>query len=152
MSALIETWHINARINEYLLSGIQESHFADVSQAKGRPVGHAFAHLHNVRLLWVQAAAPDLLPGLNKIDKDDPITKKVLLESLAKSAQAIAEILKRGLETGKVKGFKPSPEAFLGYIIAHEAHHRGQIILTLKENGHLPDKKILFGMWEWGVR
>lgn len=152
MSALTDTWHISHRINEYLLSGINETHLSDISLAKGRPVGHQFAHIHNVRLMWVQASAPDLLPGLNKIDKDQPITKKLLLDSLQKSAAAIGEVIKRGEETGKVKGFKPTPEAFLGYIIAHESYHRGQLVIALKENGHLPDKKILFGMWEWGVR
>lgn len=152
MSALTDTWHIHHRINEFLLSGIKEEHLADISLGKGRSVGHAFAHLHNVRLMWVQASAPDLLPGLSKIDKDETITKKVLLASFEKSTYVIAEIIKRGQETGKVKGFKPTVEAFVGYMIAHEAHHRGQIILSLKENGHLPDKKILYGMWEWGVR
>jgi len=152
MSNLIDTWHISNRINEYLLSGIKDEHLADISSGKGRSVGHAFAHLHNVRLMWVQASAPELMTGLNKIANEEKITKKLLLDNFEKSAAVIAEILKRGLETGKVKGFKPSPEAFLGYMIAHEAYHRGQITLSLKENGHLPDKKILFGMWEWGVR
>ena len=152
MSALIDTWHIHHRINEYLLSGIKDEHLADISLGKGRSVGHAFAHLHNVRLMWVQQAAPDLLAGIDKIEKEEKITRKLLLDAFKKSEAAIAEILKRGIETGKVKGFKPTPEAFLGYMIAHESHHRGQIILALKENGHAPDKKILFGMWEWGVR
>src|SRR5688572_15401058 len=103
MSALIDTWRISHRINEFLLSGISEPHLADISLAKGRSVGHQFAHIHNVRLMWVQAAAPDLLVGLKKIDKEETITKKVLLDAYNKSADAIAEILKRGIETGKVK-------------------------------------------------
>ena len=55
-------------------------------------------------------------------------------------AGTISELLERGFTTGRVKGFKPHPEAFLGYMIAHEAYHRGQIILILKENGHIPYK------------
>jgi uncharacterized damage-inducible protein DinB len=66
-----------------------------------------------------------------------------------KSAKAIGEMFKAGLETGRIKGFKPHPEAFLGYIISYESHHRGQITPALKENGHIPDKKILYRIWEW---
>jgi uncharacterized damage-inducible protein DinB len=151
MDAIIETWQISNRMNAYLLSGIKEEHFVDLSASKGRNVGNHFAHLHNVRLIWVKVAAPDLLSGLDKIDMEKPVTKKQLLDSLEASANAIAEILRRGLDTGKIKGFKPHPQAFLGYMIAHEAHHRGQIIVALKENKHLPDRKILYGLWEWGA-
>lgn len=150
MDALVETWQISHRMNEYLLTGIKEEYFGDVSVAKGRNVGSHFAHLHNVRLMWVKVAAPDLLAALNKIDAEQPVTKKQLLDSFEGSTEAIAEILRRGFETGKIKGFKPHPQAFLGYMIAHEAHHRGQIIIALKENKHLPDRKILYGLWEWG--
>jgi hypothetical protein len=74
-----------------------------------------------------------------------------LTKEMDKSATAIGEMLKAGLETGRIKGFKPHPEGFLGYIISHESHHRGQITLALKENAHIPDKKILYRIWEWGT-
>lgn len=152
MNALIETWQISHRTNEYLLSGIKEEYLADISQSKGRSVGQQFAHIHNVRLMWTKVAAPDLDEKLTKIDTDKPINKKILLDGFEQSTVAIAELLRRGFESGRIKGFKPHPEAFLGYLIAHEAHHRGQIITSLKEKKHLPDKKILYGLWEWGVR
>lgn len=152
MQALLETWQISHRMNEFLLSGIKEEYLADVGAFKGRSVGEHFAHIHNVRLMWVKVAAADLFGSLVKIDTAKPVTKKVLLDAFEQSTEVIAEILRRGFETGKIKGFKPHPEAFLGYIIAHEAHHRGQIVIALKENKHMPDKKILYGMWEWGVR
>lgn len=152
MNDLIETWQISHRMNEFLLSGVKEEYLTDVSFAKGRSVGQQFAHIHNVRIMWAKVAAPDLEKTLTKIDTEKPVTKKILLDGFEKSTNAIAEILKRGFETGRIKGFKPHPQAYLGYIIAHEAHHRGQIIISLKENKHLPHKKILYGLWEWGVR
>lgn len=152
MNALIETWEISHRMNEFLLTGIKEEYFKDMPVSKGRNVGEQFANLHNVRLMWITVATPDLMPSLKKIEKGNPLTKKILLDAFEKSTTAITEVLQRGIAAGKIKGFKPHAEAFLGYIIAHEAHHRGQIILALKENGHLPDKKILYGLWEWGVR
>ena len=152
MHPQIETWQINNRINEFLLNGIKEEHLTDHTGSKGRSVDEQFAHLHNVRLMWIKVAEPGLLSNLNKIEKGPTINKALLIEELAKSSEAISQVLETGFNTGKIKGFKPHPEAFLGYMIAHEAHHRAQAILILKENGHLPDKKILYGMWEWGSR
>jgi uncharacterized damage-inducible protein DinB len=60
--------------------------------------------------------------------------------------------LSNSFDSGKVKNFKPGVVAFLGYVIAHESHHRGQIILSLKQSGHSVSKKVGYGIWEWGVR
>jgi len=124
-----------------------------LSASKGRTVGEQFAHIHNVRLMWLKSAAPDLLAGLLKVEKEPGADKKLLRKSLTDSGKAITSLLGRAVgDGGKVKGFKPHVSAFLGYLISHESHHRGQIILSLKQSGNVLDKKILFGIWEWGVR
>jgi len=148
---MIETWEIHNRINLYLLDAIKEEQLTDIAASKGRNVGEQFAHIHNVRLMWLKVADPDLFTEQMKIEKD-AITKKILKDELSKSAIAISQLLKKGLEQGKIKNFKPHPFAFLGYLISHESHHRGQIMLTLKQAGHPVDKKIQFGLWEWGTR
>ena len=148
---IIETWEIHNRINLYLLDAIKEEQLTDIAASKGRTVGEQFAHIHNVRLMWLKVADPDLFNAQMKIEKDT-ITKKILKDELSKSAIAITLLLKKGLELGKIKNFKPHPIAFMGYLISHESHHRGQIMLTLKQAGHAVDKKIQFGLWEWGSR
>lgn len=151
MNANIETWQISHQMNKLLIKAINETSLSDVSISKGRSVGEHLAHVHNVRLMWLKVAAPDLLESQKKIEKEN-ITKRLILNESEKSMAAISELLKRGFESGRIKGFKPHPEAFLGYLVSHESHHRGQIILILKENGHIPDKKTLFGLWEWGTK
>lgn len=151
MQPFIETWEINNRINLYLLQAIPEEHLKDVSASKGRSVGEQFAHIHAVRLMWLKVAAPELLEGLTKIDKAT-ITKKQLADELTQSAAAMVTLLQKGFETGKIKGFKPHAAAFLGYFISHESHHRGQIMLALKQSGHPVDQKTQYGIWEWGSR
>lgn len=148
----IETWEINNRICLYLLDSLKDINLDDISASKGRTVGEQFSHLHNVRLMWLKAANPDLLKGQNKIEKETKLSKKLLTNELNKSAKAISSLLHSGFEEGKIKGFKPHPAAFLGYLISHESHHRGQIMLALKQAGHPVDKKIQYGLWEWGSR
>jgi uncharacterized damage-inducible protein DinB len=149
---VVDTWRIHHRIGLYLLDAIPPEALADVGPTKGRSVGKTFAHLHNVRLMWLKAAAPELLEGLEKLGDDEAPDHATIRTALEASAGAIERLLEQGLETGKIKGFKPHPAAFLGYLISHESHHRGQIMVALKANGHLPDKKVQYGMWEWGVR
>jgi len=152
MKELIETFQIHNRINIYLLDAIDENYLSDLSSSKGRNVAEQFAHIHNVRLMWLKASAPELLAGIEKVEKENKITKKILKDALTKSATAVEKLLQRSEATGKVKGFKPHAAAFVGYLISHESHHRGQIMLSLKQSGHPVDKKIQFGLWEWGVR
>ena len=152
MKELIETFQIHNRINIYLLDAIDETHLNDLSSSKGRNVGEQFAHIHNVRLMWLKAAAPELLNDLEKIEKENKLTKKILKDALISSGNAIEALLQKSAETGKIKNFKPHATAFVGYLISHESHHRGQIMLSLKQSGHPVDKKIQFGLWEWGTR
>jgi uncharacterized damage-inducible protein DinB len=151
MNPIIETWEINNKVDLYLLNSINEEHLSSISSSKGRTVGEHFAHVHNVRLMWLREASPELLSLVQKIEKEN-ITKDILIEQLVKSGIAISNMIEKALNEGKLKGFKPHPTAFLGYIISHESHHRGQIVLCLKQSGHPVDKKTLFGLWEWGTK
>jgi uncharacterized damage-inducible protein DinB len=150
---LIETWAIHNRINLYMLDAIPEAALGAALPTRSRTVYDLFAHIHNVRLLWLKSAAPPLLESLHKLETKTVGDKLELRRALESSGRAIEALLKQSFAAGgKIKGFKPHATAFLGYLISHESHHRGQAGWALKSSGHPLDQKTAFGLWEWGVR
>src|SRR5579883_1939875 len=104
---LIETWNIHDRINAYLLEAIPAEALGAALGPKHRTVYQLFAHIHNVRLMWLKSAAPELLAGLSKLDGDNG-DKTALAAALASSGRAVEALVRKSLAAGgKVKGFKP---------------------------------------------
>ena len=50
-----------------------------------------------------------------------------------------------------VPQFQPDVVAFVGHLIAHDSHHRGQIAMLARQGGPALPTKIGFGLWEWGA-
>ena len=68
------------------------------------------------------------------------------------SAQFVRKVLKNGIENnGEVKGFRRGVVVLLGYFISHEGHHRGTILLTLKQCGLKLTDDLKYGIWEWNI-
>jgi uncharacterized damage-inducible protein DinB len=152
MDPLIETWRIHHRINLYLLAALTPAQLPTKGASGGRTVAQMFGHIHNVRLMWLKAAgaAPS---AVDKLEPEAAHTVASLTKALDASSEAIEALLTTALDNGgKVKGFKPHVHAFVGYLVSHESHHRGQAVLALKASGAPLDKKTAYGLWEWGVR
>ncbi len=113
--------------------------------------------MHNVRVMWLKAAG-----GKASAERDakipeqldrQKVTRAQARKALAESRAALHEVLKNSLAAdGRIKGFRPDAAGFVGYLIAHDAHHRGQITMLARQVGHPISQKAMFGMWEWGSR
>ncbi len=150
--ALLNAFAINDRINQYTIDNLPaEAWRAQPPEGKGREVASIVAHMHNVRLMWLKAAAKgSKIP--DQLDRHT-VTPAQAKKALAQSHAALHAVLKSALESdGRVKGFKPDVAAFFGYLIAHDAHHRGQVAMLARQTGHPVPQKAIFGMWEWGTR
>ncbi len=151
---LLEAWRTNNRINLILLDHITEEGLrCTLSTRGGRDVARQFAHLHNVRIWHLEKRAKDLVDGLETFASKDSPSRERLAEALAASALAVETFLGDVLE-GKPRrrGFKKGIFTTLSYFVAHESHHRGSILLTLKQSGHAVDRDVAYGIWDWDRR
>lgn len=65
-------------------------------------------------------------------------------------ANAVETFLSDVLEgVPRRRGFRKGIFATLAYLVAHESHHRGSVVLTLKQCGHPLDKQIRDALWGW---
>ena len=151
---LVEAWHTNNRINLMLIDGISDEGLgSSLSTRGGRDVARQFAHLHNVRIYQMEQRAKDLAQGLEKFESKYSPPRDELKDALTASADVIATFLTDVL-AGKPKRRSMRKGFFttFAYFIAHESHHRGGIVLTLKQSGHMPPQDVVYGIWGWDQR
>lgn len=150
-AALLNAFNTNNRINQYLIGNLPPAAWkAKPADGKGRTIAAIAAHMHNVRVMWLKAVKADEIPAqLNRAT----VTPAQALRALESSGRALTEVIRGAMEKdGRVKGFRPDVAGFLGYLIAHDSHHRGQITMLARQLGHPLSQKAMFGMWEWGAR
>ena len=150
-AALLRSLDTSDRITRYLVENLTDDAWrAEPAGGKGRGIASIVAHIHNVRLMWLKAIKGAPLPA--QLDKD-AVTRDGALRALAESHAALRQVVADAVaDGGRVKGFKPDVVGFVGYLVAHEAHHRGQATMLARQAGHPVSQKAMFGMWEWGSR
>ena len=151
-SDLVQTWRMSCEANRFLLENIPDPALGASYAPRTRSVARQFAHLHDVRLRWLSAAAPALAKGLEPLPKQGELSKKVLLSALVASREAMASLLEQSAASGKVKSWNGPPATFLGYVVAHEAHHRALAIVALRAAGFKLPEEVVYGLWDWGKR
>lgn len=148
---ILEAWRINNRVNLRLIENISDEGMrCTLSRRGGRNVVRQFAHLHNNRIWHLERRAKKLANGAHLFDTYDEPSRRALASALRDSTERIEELICLSSEGASgVRTFKRGLVPYVAYFIAHESHHRGNILLTLKQCGHGLDKKTQYAIWDW---
>jgi len=89
------------------------------------------------------------------------VAQRELLAALERSAKGIEALLELGIAAG---GYVPPSKGYvwrnlsldvphvLTYFVAHEGHHRGQIVMLARQLGHRLPTDVSAGLWQWRER
>jgi uncharacterized damage-inducible protein DinB len=106
--------------------------------------------MHNVRVMWLKGAKANHIPA--QLDRAT-VTPAQAVKGMTSSCEALHALISTALKSdGRVRNFRPDVAGFIAYLIAHDAHHRGQVTMLARQLGHPLPQKAMFGMWEWGRR
>lgn len=159
VKALIAAWHTSHRVTVYLVERLPpELWTMPIPGNTRRAVGTIAAHIHNTRCSWTKMlgarhgiAVPERVDGRK-------VTQKALSRALVKSSVGIVSLIRFGAAQGGAlpaaawQNFPTDLAHFVSYFVAHEAHHRGQLIMLARQLGHrLPDE-VAGGLWQWKKR
>jgi uncharacterized damage-inducible protein DinB len=166
--AAVQIFATNDRMNQILIEHLDPAAWkanppTAKPPSKARTIAAIFTHMHNVRSKWVRLTAPHLkVPRqLNRAHCTPRQARAALAESAARCAEMLAEALggceggsenegrvEKFLRDGWAKPWPVGPE-MLCYMVAHEAHHRGQVCMLAHQLGFPLPQEVASGIWNW---
>jgi uncharacterized damage-inducible protein DinB len=147
---LLTAWTLNNGKNLLLLQHVPDEQLNISPSGKGRTIGGQLAHLHNTRITWTEHVAKSLYRKEALLPKEAALTTPMLTEAFNTSAEIIGKVINSSWDKeGRLPSFKSGLIPFVSYLISHESHHRGNILLTLKQTGFKIPDKLKWGLWEW---
>jgi uncharacterized damage-inducible protein DinB len=159
-NALLDCWEITNQVSIHLIKTIDPILWdKKIPGYPHKTIGMLMVHLHNARCMWINDIGKEKFkPALARLDPKQAPRKEVLI-ALKQSSKAMVALLERCLENGGRLPTRPAWLNFpndvihlLAYFVAHEAHHRGQIIMASRQFNRPFERADAGELWQWNKR
>lgn len=160
--SVLGAWRTNARVTAFLVESLPPALWAAaIPGERGRTIRSIAAHIHNARCSWTKTLGSEHGIAVPRRVDRRTVTPRQLGIALARSGRGIGAILSLGCRHG---GRVPPSRGYtwrnlpldvghvLSYFVAHEAHHRAQIVLLARQLGGRLPAAVAGGLWQWRTR
>lgn len=150
----MNTWQLNNRITVFLVENLPEELWVEkIPGYRQKTVQMIGGHIYNARCIWLKRTGKKIgmdVPGY--VDRHH-VSQHDLISALNYSSEKIYRLLQTGIEQNDtIPGFSLGAIHFMNYLIVHEAHHRGQIIMIARQIGYQLPQTVIDGVWKWPTR
>ena len=156
---LIDAWHTSHRVTTYLIENLPlELWSQTVPGVPRRTVRMLAAHLHNTRCMWIKMIGAQHGVAVPRTVDGRKVKPAGLLRALKRSNEGMVDLIRLGIARGGAipaaawQNFPTDMVHFLSYFVAHEAHHRGQLVMLARQLGHRLPAEVTGGLWQWKKR
>ena len=159
---ILDAWKTNNRVTVFLVEHLPaELWEAKVPGAPRRTIRMIAGHIHNARCMWIKTLGKEHGIAVPRSVDRYKVKPMDLIAALQRSSTGILSLLELGCEQG---GSIPGTSSYVwrnlpldvghvfGYFIAHEGHHRGQIVMLARQVGHRLPAEVTGGLWQWSKR
>jgi len=158
--AIFDAWKTTNRTTIFLIEHIPFNVWSEKFPGpKNRTIGTIAAHIHNSRCMWIKSIGRGEIVEVPKRVDPYNASRREVVAALPRSSRIMLKLLNACIDNG---GRLPSRPVwlnfpndiihFLSYFVAHEAHHRGQIIQLARLLNHRLPAEVTDGVWQWITR
>jgi len=159
---ILDAWKTNNRVTVFLVEHLPaELWEAKLPGAPRRTIRMLAGHIHNARCRWIKTLGQEHGFAVPRSVDRYKVKPKDLVAALERSGAGILGLLKFGMDHG---GRIPASSSYvwrnlpldvghvLTYFVAHEGHHRGQIVMLGRQLGYRLPADVTNGLWLWSKR
>ena len=159
-SLLLTSFDRNTRVNKAVLNAITEADLASADGQGGWSVGQHLGHQAYFRYEWLSFISPPHAENLPLVIDGDEQNFRLTTHDLGEIAEAFSagdaaalKAVESAIEEGRsfAGAYESHPAHFLQHILIHDAHHRGQVMSLLRENGRTPEQMAELERATWPI-
>jgi uncharacterized damage-inducible protein DinB len=158
-ASILSAWRTNHRVTIELVDSLPLALWhAAIPGVPRRTIRTIAAHLHNSRCSWIKTLGVEHGVAVPvRVDRSTASRRQVAA-ALARSSRGMEALLELGFAAN---GVLPPSKRYvwrnlsldvghvLTYFVAHEAHHRGQIVMVARQLGQRLPTEVINRLWWW---